>query len=137
MSFKARLKADLKKISGLTHKLPKEAQAVIEEVTTQLADYEKKVRQFAKAVDLKGRKAKERGRKQVDNVVKQIHHTRSQIEDKVMTLVAKEGKKLNTRVNKLLNRLLSAAQAEQKAKKPRKRKSTARKAPTKKTEPAA
>ncbi|NBX92596.1 MAG: hypothetical protein EBQ85_05110 [Proteobacteria bacterium] len=127
MSLRNRLKADLKKISELTQKLPQEATVLVEEVSAQLSQHEKKVRAFVKDVDLKGRKAKEKSRKQVDAVAKQIRRTRKEIEGRVKHLVELESEKLNKRVNQFLNKLLSAAQAEKKTKKPRKRKATRKK----------
>jgi len=109
MSLKNRLKVDFQKLS----------------------DYEKKLRLFAKEVDLKSQEARKLGKKEFDKFTKQVLKKREELEDKVQSVVEAERKKINARINDFLNRLLSASQA---PKKPAKRKSkkSAAKRPLKK-----
>ena len=103
MSLRSNLKVDFSKWA----KHP-----AISQLTEQLNTYEKRVSTLVKNFDLKGREARQRSREQLDKVVGQLKETRGKVEKKVTQLVSLEGKKLNKRVNELVNYLNAMAKKE-------------------------
>jgi hypothetical protein len=94
MSLRSNLKVDFSKWAS---------HPSINQLTKQITTYEKRVSTLVKDFDLKGREARERSRKKLDKVLGHLKQTRSKVEKKVTHLVTLEGKKLNKKVNELLD----------------------------------
>jgi len=93
MSVRSSLKVDFSKWA----KHP-----AISQLTQQISSYEKRISHLVKDFDLKGREARERSRKQLNEVLGQLKRTRSKVEKKVTDLVQVEAKRLNKRVSDLM-----------------------------------
>jgi len=89
---------------------------VAKQFSKQINDYEKKVRIFVKDFNLRGQGAKEKGRKQLDEFVKHLKKTRTQVEKRVLTVINEEAKNVNKRCQKLLSDLKTLAAEDKKNK---------------------
>jgi peptidoglycan hydrolase CwlO-like protein len=108
MSIRSNLKVDFSKWA----KHP-----AISQLTQQVSTYEKRISDLVKDFDLKGREARERSRKQLNQVLGQLKHTRAKLEKKVTQLVQVEALRLNKRVTHLMAYVskVSKQEANQKA----------------------
>ena len=72
-------------------------------LTKQLNAYEKKARGLVKEFDLRSREARDKSKARLDDFLVQLKKTRTEVESKVRSLFEEESKRINTRVNDLLD----------------------------------
>jgi hypothetical protein len=97
----------------LTEDLKKLANSqVVEPLTKQLNVYEKKAKDLVKEFDLRSREARDKSKARLDEFFVQLKKTRTEVEAKVRTVFEEESKRLNTRVNDLLESLRTVAQVD-------------------------
>lgn len=122
-----KLTEDLKKLANAQVFIP---------LTKQLNVYEKKARGLIKEFDLRSREARDKSRARLDDFLVQLKKTRTEVESKVRSLYEEESKRINARVNDLLETIRTVAQpdsAPTKAAAPKAKTATRKKTGTKKT----
>jgi hypothetical protein len=87
----------------------------VENLSKHLTDYEKRVKELVKELNLKSRDAREKGKVQLDRFTTQVQKTRTDVEKNVKTLLQQEGKVLNQKLNELVTYLKGLAANEKKA----------------------
>ena len=88
----------------------------VENLTKQFNGYESRVKRLVKDIDLKGREARTKGKKQLNRFTHQLQKTRNEVEKKVTVLINKESKKLNGKVTELFKYLKTMANNEKQVK---------------------
>lgn len=83
-------------------KLTQDSQKSVEQLTKQLAGYEKRVKQIVHDMDVSTRDARKQGRDRLDRFLEDLRGRRSQLEKKVTELVSTESKKIHEGVNDLV-----------------------------------
>jgi hypothetical protein len=84
----------------------------VSELSQHLNEYEQKLKSVVKDLDLKGRDAREKSRKQLDSFTRQLKKTRTDLEKRVRTLVNQEAKRINIGFNELVTYLRALANLE-------------------------
>lgn len=121
------LKFDFKQLSNLGSQLPKSASSMLGRFSDQLNGYEKRVRGIVKEIDVKSRDAREKSAQRLDRFAQHVKKTRNNVEKRVVSLVNTEGKRLNKRVNELVDYLRGISVAETKTASKVKKATSARK----------
>jgi hypothetical protein len=102
----SKFKVDLKKLMNKPQ---------VENLSKHLTEYDHKVKELVKELNLKSRDAREKGKVQLDRFTAQVQKTRTDVEKNVKTLLQQEGKVLNQKVNELVTYLKGLAANEKKA----------------------
>lgn len=131
MDLRSRLKADLNKLAAQLPLGDKGIDGIVGNVSKQLSQYEGKVKKFVADLDLKSREAKQKSRKQIEDLITHIRDTRDSMEEKISQVVVTEGQKLNDRVSELLGYLVRAAAKTQAKATPKKKSPTKKRTSTK------
>lgn len=81
-----KLKAEIKKLSN---------SQVGQVLSEQLKTYEKKLKTLVDDLNVRGRDARDKSKKQLETLADQLKHSRSDLERKILTTLNKEAKRLN------------------------------------------
>jgi hypothetical protein len=101
---------DTNKLTGDLRKLANSQ--VVVPLTQQLGVYEKRAKDLVKELDLRSRDARDKSKARLDEFLVQLKKTRTEVESKVRALFEEESKRLNARVNDLLETLRAVAQSD-------------------------